>query len=314
MYFPYLYARQGECRALEDVAARPGIGVQNVFPILEPVAVKCRDLIRALTAFKQSGMEIYLIVNPSKKGFENSIAVGAWLTDVVPFLADASVTRPTLEVRAGTSLADIHTFLGDHPNRSLGLSIRSSHLPAASISAATSGHEVLHFLHASADPAGYSAAVGSSRSVEVRDSFRTEVRNADYLGTEQFTTAHLYFTHEGRPGFSDYTLLPGKFNDSGGPLGAAVIHLTFVETASRALWVEHFVSDEKRQFEGSQPSKLLEAMTKLDTSDRANPSKFITTPGLASYRAQYATRTPTSPTYNKRQQISHHIATTATVL
>lgn len=314
MYFPYLYARQGECRAIEDVASQLGVGGQTIFPVLEPVAVKSRDLIRALTALKQFGMATYLIVNPSKKTFENSTVLSAWLADVAPFLADASVTRPTLEVRANTSLTDISTFLGEYTNRSLGLSIRSSHIPAATISAVTSGHDVLHFLHASADPSGYSAAVGSGRSVEVRDSFRMEARNADYVGTEQFTTSHLHFANEGRPGFSDYALLPGKFNDSGGPLGAAVIHLAFVETTSKALWVEHFVSDEKRQYEGSQPSKLLEAMTKLDKALRANPSKFISTPGLASYRAQYATRTPTSPTYNKRQQVSHHIATTATVV
>ncbi|NWL13489.1 hypothetical protein DM793_19685 [Paenarthrobacter nitroguajacolicus] len=134
------------------------------------------------------------------------------------------------------------------------------------------------------------------------------------MGAEQFTASHLYFAGEGRPGFSDYTLLPGKFSDSGGPLGAAVIHLSFVESSSRSLWVEHFVSIETRQHEGSQPSKLMEAMTKLDAAVRANPSKFVSTPGLSSYQAQFASRTPTSPTYNKRQQISHHIATAATVV
>lgn len=314
MYFPYLYARQGECRAIEDIASGAGASSQKVMPLLEPAAINSRDLIRALTALKQSGMATYLIINPSKKTFNVSSVLGTWLADVAPFLNDATITRPTLEVRASTSLADISTFLSSFPNRSLGLSIRSSHILAATIAAATSGHDVLHFLHASADPVGYSVSVGASRSVEVRDSFRTEARNADYFGTEQFTASHLYFASEGRPGFSDYTLLPGKFNDSGGPLGAAVIHLSFVETTSKSLWVEHFVSDETRQYQGTQPSKLLEAMTKLDLAVAANTSKFGSTPGLASYQAQYAIRTPTSPTYNKRQQISHHIATAATVV
>jgi hypothetical protein len=313
MYFPYLYARQGECRAIEDIASALGAN-QKVIPVLEPVAINSRDLIRALTVLKQSGMATYLVINPTKKTFNVSSVLSTWLADVAPFLNDARVTRPTLEVRAGTSLTEISTFLVSFPNRSLGLSIRSSHIPAATIAAATSGHDVLHFLHASADPVGYSAAVGASRSVEVRDSFRTEPRNADYVGTEQFTASHLYFAGEGRPGFSDYTLLPGKFNDSGGPLGAAVIHLSFVETTNKSIWVEHFVSDETRQYQGTQPSKLLEAMTKMDLAVKANPSKFGSTPGLASYQAQYAIRTPTSPTYNKRQQVSHHIATAATVV
>ncbi|WP_178997020.1 sce7725 family protein [Paenarthrobacter nitroguajacolicus] len=314
MYFPYLYARQGECRAIEDLAPGLGASAQKVFPVLEPAATNSRDLVRTLKALAQHDRACYLIINPSKKSLNQSSVFGPWMAEVSPFLSDPQITRPTLEVRASTSLADISSFLTTYSGRSLGLSIRSSHIPAVDVAAATSGHDVLHFLHSSADPVGYSAAVGANRSVEVRDSFRTESRNADYVGAEQFTASHLYFAGEGRPGFSDYTLLPGKFSDSGGPLGAAVIHLSFVESSSRSLWVEHFVSIETRQHEGSQPSKLMEAMTKLDAAVRANPSKFVSTPGLSSYQAQFASRTPTSPTYNKRQQISHHIATAATVV
>ncbi|YCK81236.1 sce7725 family protein [Arthrobacter sp. D3-18] len=314
MYFPYLYARQGECRAIEDLAPGLGASAQKVFPVLEPAATNSRDLVRALSALAQHSAATYLIINPSKKSLDQGAVFGPWMADVSPFLSDARITRPTLEVRASTSLTDITSFLTNYPGRSLGLSIRSSHIPAANVAAATSGYDVLHFLHSSADPVGYSAAVGASRSVEVRDSFRTEARNADYVGAEQFTAAHLYFAGDGRPGFSDYTLLPGKYSDSGGPLGAAVIHLSFVENASKSIWVEHFVSIETRQYEGSQPSKLMEAMTKLDAAITADSSKFVTSPGLSSYQAQFASRRPTSPTYNKRQQVSHHIATAATVV
>jgi hypothetical protein len=316
MYFPYLYARQGECRALGDVAPilGTGAGSQKVFPVLEPIAVKSGDLIKAFDEMKKHGMAAYVIVNPAKKTFGNSGVLTVWLTEVATYLNDATLTRPTLEIRSNTSLSDVKAFLQHYAGRSVGLSIRSSHIRAADIAAASAAYDVLHLLHASADPVGYSAAIGAPRSVEVRDSFRTEARNADYVGAEQFTASHLHFGSEGRPGFSDYTLLPGKFSDSGGPLGAAVIHLSFVEPTSRSLWVEHFVSNETRQHRGTQPSKLLEAMTKVDAAVTATPAKFITSPGLATYQAQFAARIPTSPTYNKRQQVSHHIATAATVV
>lgn len=312
MYFPYLYAREGELRAVEDLAGRLGNGTRTI-PILEPVKSDPRAIRRTLGALSGANEIAYVIANPSKHDLSTSAASTAWRTEMAADLADARVVRPVLEVRASTTLSEISAFVTTYPARPIALSIRVAHIPAVDLLAATARADVLFFLHSSADPAGYSAVLTSTISVEVRDSFRTEVRNADYAGTELFTTAHQHFLTDGRPGFSDYTLLPGRFNASGGPLGAAVIHMSYVGT-SGALEVEHFVSDETRQYQSSQPAKLMEAMVKLDAEVRARPAKFRATPGLSMYAAQFAARRPTSPTYNKRQQISHHIDTATSVL
>jgi len=313
MYFPYLYGRQGETRAIEDMAGRLG-NPQAIFPIIEPVVENIPDLSRALDAMKTNGNSVYLIVNPSRYKLETTDAVARWTRSAAAYIADVALVRPTLELRTGVRAADLTTFLTANAGREVGVSVRTSHIAPSVLARITSGLPVLHFLHASADPAGYSSAVGASRAVEVRDSFRAEVRNADYSGEEIFTIAPSRFAMEGRVGFSDYTILPGKFNASGGPLGAAVIHMSFADPSDDSIWVQHFVSIETRQYQGSQPSKLMEAMTKLDAQVRTTPGRFVSTTGFASYQDQFSKRSPTSPTYNKRQQISHHVETIATVL
>lgn len=313
MYFPYLYARQGECRAIEDMAGRLG-EPQTVFPVLEPVVANAKDLTRALDSLQAENNVAYVIVNPSRYKFLEQGAFASWSNALAPYLNNPRLVRPTLEIRPGVSLSDLSSFVTAYPGRQLGVSIRSSQIAAVDISHLTGPRAVVHFLHSAADPAGYTVGIGASRTVEVRDSFRTEARNADYSGFEPFTSANLHFKKEGRSGFSDYALLPGHFNPNGGPLGAAVVHMTFVDSHDRSFWVHHFVSDETRQYQGTQPSKLMEAMTKLDAVVQADPSKFALTPGLSSYAAQFSARRPTSPTYNKRQQISHHIDTVAGTL
>jgi hypothetical protein len=308
LYFPYFYGRQGECRALEDIAPLLG-NPQKVFPVIEPVVESPKDLVRALDLFKSSNQEIYLIINPSKYKLESASAAQRWNASFASYIADVSLTRPTLEIRSTTSLAHLTAFFAAYAGRQTGVSIRTSHILATDVSAASSGQNVLFFLHGSADPSGYSSILGSANCVEVRDSFRSEARNADYLGEEKFTSENLLFRGQSRIGFSDYTLLPGKFNASGGPLGAAVIHMSFVDAADGSIRVEHFVSDEVRQHFGSQPSKMMEAMTKLDAVVAETPAKFSATPGRTAYARQFGTRAPTSPTYNKRQQIAHHVDT-----
>ena len=312
-YFPYLYGRQGETRAIEDMAGRLG-SPQTIVPIIEPVVENVLDLSRALDELKAKGNSVYLIVNPSRYKLQTTDAVERWKSSVAAYVADPALVRPTIELRSGVTAADLKGFLKSNVGREVGVSVRTSHIAPSVVASITKGLPVLHFLHASADPAGYSSAVGVSRAVEVRDSFRAEVRNADYSGEEIFTTAPSLFAKEGRVGFSDYTILPGHFNPSGGPLGAAVIHLSFTDPSDDSIWVQHFVSIETRQYEGSQPSKLMEAMTKMDAQVIATPSRFVSTTGFASYQDQFFRRSPTSPTYNKRQQISHHVETIATVL
>jgi hypothetical protein len=311
LYVPYLYGRQGECRALEDVA--PFLGTpQKVVPLIEPVIEKARDLSRALVELEANSADVYVVLNPSRYKLQTDQARTAWSTALAAELSAPNI-RPTIEVRNGVDLADLVAFAKAHGSKHIGVSIRDDVIAASDILTATSSVTATFFVHPSAVAGNYLTALPSARLVEVRDSFRPEVRNADYVGEEHFTSAHQSYTAVGHAGFADFTILPGTFNAKGGPIGAAVIHFSFVNSVDSTVWVQHFVSDETKQFQSTGPTKLMEAMTKLDAQASATPTRFAwASPGYASYRVQFLTASPTSPTYNKRQQIAHHIFTAAT--
>jgi hypothetical protein len=313
LYFPYLYGRRGECSALVDVANTLG-SPQQVVPIIEPVVASGRDIQRALDALSASSSYAYVIANPHRHDLADAATLANWQQSMTTHLADPSVVRPTLEVRSSTSQTDLAAFFNLHSQRSVAISIRTAHLSPAAIASVFPSSDAVAFLHASANPGGYSAALGNGRTVEVRDSFRKEIRNADYVGQEMFTTAHLNFGQDSRIGFSDYTLLPGAFSAGGGPIGAAALHMSYVDSLDNSIWVEHFVSDATGQREADLNTKMMQAMGKLDSAISVSPSRFIQSPGLLSYQSQFTARTPTNLTNNKRQQISHHLATVASVL
>jgi hypothetical protein len=313
MYFPYLYGRLGECSAIADVAQ--GLGTpQKVIPVIEPVSDTVPALQRALDALESASAFAYVLVNPSRHKLADPTALGVWHQAMKAHIAKANVVRPTFEVRSSTSLAEVAAFFQANAHRQTAISIRTAHLAPAAIASVFPRAGAMAFLHASANPSGYSVALGSNRTVEVRDSFRTEARNADYLGQEMFTTAHLDYAADNRVGFSDYTLLPGAFSAKGGPIGAAALHMSYVDRTDKSLWVEHFVSTATGQYETDTSTKLIQAMTKLQNAVTADSQRFVQSPGLTSYQAQLAARTPTNLTNNKRQQISHHLATVASAV
>jgi hypothetical protein len=282
--------------------------------MIEPVVEKPRDLSRALLELEANQASAFVIFNPSRYKLTTDPARSSWAAGLAPELSTPYVW-PTLEIRSGVGLSELQAFVATHGSRPLGVSIRDDVISAADLLSATAGSTATFLVHPSALKGGYLGSLPSAQIVELRDSFVPQVRNADYTGEELFTRAHQIHVGQGHAGFADFTVLPGTFNPSGGPLGAAVIHFTFVETSDQSLWVQHFVSDETAQFQSTSTAKLMEAMTKLDAQAVATPSRFEwASPGFASYRAQFLTGRPTSPTYNKRQQIAHHIFTVGAVL
>jgi hypothetical protein len=321
VYFPYLYGRQGELRALSDLKGKLGTP-QSIFPLIEPVTEAHRELAQTLNKLGEAGELSYVIVNPSKKyqvkekdrGLDTPAAVANWMKGMSGTLHDRSRTIPTLEIREGVDITTLTRFTTDYPLGPLGVSVRSNHLPHAQVLSTLGGRVVQFFLHREGNVSACTTSFGYGNCVEVADAFRSEYRNADYGGSEHFTDAHLDYKRTGFPGFSDYTLLPGVFAFGGGPIGAAVIHMSYISHPTGEIHVEHFVSDEVRRGYSTAPTKLLQAMTKLEASKAASSGKFAPSPGLQQYADQFRKRKPTSPAHNKKQQISHHIFTVGTVV
>lgn len=304
MYFPYLHGRQAELGAITDPTTDLGTA-QAIFPFIEPVD-HSRGLIRSMDKLKTLGRQVYLVTNPHQGDLRSPSALAQWSTDLAPYIGDASLVRPVLAERSGTTAADIATFAGKYPGRPLGLILGSTRLAATDVAAALAGTEHLVFLLPGVNSLSYATALGADKTVQVSDNFTQQARNADYSGTEWLGNNHLTYAAAGQAGFSDFTILPAAFVSGGGPVGAAALHLTFKE-ADDSFWVQHFVSDETDRNVGTSSSKLLEAFAHLQTQVSATPTRFEVSPSLDAYLNQLQTGKPTNLSGNKRLQVAHHI-------
>lgn len=305
MYFPYLYGRQAELSALCDAVTNFG-SPQRIIPVIEP-AMPAGKLKRALAQFKSAGAQTYLVVNPSLHQLGSPVAQAQWSTDIGPEVADPKLIRPTLKETKATTIADISNFVAAYPGRDLGLVVSSNRLPVANVAGAIGARNVLVLVKPGVDSLGYAGQLGSSRVVAISDNFPAQARNADYSGEEWLASNHLAYVAAGQSGFSDFTVLPGQFSASGGPVGAVAFHLTFKQPSTDDFWIQHFVSDEQAQYVSTPQAKLLEAVVHLQAQISATPSRFVASPAIANYLTQLSTGNSTNLTNNKRLQIVHHL-------
>lgn len=304
MYFPYLYGRDAELRAVKECAADFGTP-QQIFPVIEAVRPS-KALRRSLDALEQVGMAAYVVVNPFRGDLDDSSERSKWQKEMVPYLAKPHLLRPTLRQDDSTTAAALQAFVAAYPARPIGVVLTTNALPPADVATALKGQTAVVFMLPSVNRTAYSAAVGGAHTIDVEDNFQTEARNADYSGTAGQGTNHLTWT--GRAGFSDYTVLPALFKDGGGPTGAVAVHLTYEEPAE--LRVQHFVST-ITSTGGPAGPKFAQALAALTAQIAATPNRFRNSPALKDYQQQAKTGQYTSPEKNKRLQISHHLYTVA---
>lgn len=321
MYFPYFYAREAELNALAHRAAHLG-SPQQIVPILEPAAKPssnvgryARKIERTLAGLSKHNATAYLVTNPHLGTFSDSTQAAQWLAAATAGpLSPVGSTHPAFKIRSATTLPELEAFASTYTGRSLGLIVsEQASVTAADIHQTFAGESVRLFLFPKVDPDEYDLTFGKSSVVRVGDNFNTQARNADYIGEEVFGKNHLTYKAGGRPGFSDWTVLPPTVTFSGGPIGAAVIHLTFLDTNS-VVWVQHFVSDETSVSEGNFQSKLLEAIAHASAAIAAQPSKFLSTDAISDYQAQGLSSQATSPARNKQLQLEHHLSVVAHIL
>lgn len=305
MYFPYLYSRQAELKAISDVSSNFG-SPQRIVPLIEPVE-PARKLIDTLAVLKSKTLAAYVIVNPHQGKLSNSAAEATWQSDFAPMLTDP-VVHPALKETTTTTLRDIATFVSTYPGRKIGIVLATSKFAPAELSRALSGSDYTVFFLGTASSANYLTALGSGRTVDVSDNFRSEARNKDYSGEEWLGNNHTSWIAAGRRGFSDFTMLPGAYKDGGGPVGAIAIHLTF-EVGSD-LWIQHFISTTNGQTD-PQATKFREVLNEIQRQRMVTPSRFEPSPGLSSYETQHTSGSYTNLSGNKRQQVSHHLYTVA---
>ena len=305
MYYPYLYGRQAELLALRDVAAR--LVALKTVPVLEPTNLATRDLATCLRVLGAQKARCCLIVNPHQGEFRSANRA-AWRAQIDGFIQNPNIVRPAFQISTATDVPNLHAFLREFNGRDVAVVLRSADITPAALAGALAGQNAIAFLHARSNPGSYLSALPPAMAVEVEQCFNPQARNADYNGSEWFTSSHLTYAKQGRPGFSDFGPLPPTFSLTGGQAAAVAIHLTY-EADDRSIWIQHFVSDSILLGDGDTTSKMAEATEKVFRAVQAEPAKFTVSVGLQSFLTQHRQGTPTGLATSKRQQISHHLTT-----
>lgn len=307
MYIPYLYGRQEELRALEDLA--PGIAQHGrVVPLIEPTEVQ--PLLHAkISAARAAGANVMVVANPSRGDLANPTAAAAAVASLATDLADTSRVRPMFRESPGQGLPELQQFLLQYPNRPVGVVLTTDHISGAALTKALANRDYLVLFAPEVDPATYSGSVPQSRSVVISDNFPGRTRNVDYALTldEAFGNDLLSWRNAGWAGFSDFTVLPPEsFAATGGPAVAVAIHLTYMTV--HEMRVRHFVSDAGSR--GQNAPKWAVILPQLQAVIAANPTLFDNTQGLQAFITQ-AGGSYTNLGTSKRQQIGHHVESVA---
>ncbi len=240
MYYPYLRARQFELIALRELAAENKMqGV--ILPILEPVKKTNNNLNLLHKVFQEHGQTAYLIVNPM---------VGEASGDSTHYIEylnslDDSLFRPAFHFRSNAEY--IRQNISAH--RLNGCMLICPNEVNAEDPGLSQLLQMPEIVAINVEDPGKNRELNRSLRrlnkdyIRLDDLFEQQPRNADYLNIQahRFSEEHLHFDEEGYSGFSDYTVLPCEYSDSGSTPRAVAIHLTYLD-ADKKIWIRHFTS------------------------------------------------------------------------
>ncbi|MEM7486994.1 MAG: sce7725 family protein [Bacteroidota bacterium] len=258
MYYPLLRARQFELIALRDLA-NAAISQGTITPILEPVKESFNNLNLALTIFRNTNQNAFLIVNPLVgelpgdhgtylnylQDNEYPIRKAFHFRNNAQYIND-SIAANNLEECMLICQNDINP---DNPEF---ISLTNSEAVQSIVVEDPGRNRALSRYIRSLD----------KNFIRLDDLFERQLRNSDFLDIQEhrFSEEHLHYLDEGFAGFSDYTALSSHYSDSGSTPRAVVIHLTY-PNGENQIWIRHFTSDTNDSIANVQ-GKFAEAATK----------------------------------------------------
>jgi hypothetical protein len=306
MYFPYLYGRRFELLALRDASNEfPLAG--TIAPVIEPVSENPADLKRCLQALGAKRVRAVVISNPHQGEFREH-GPATLLRALADDFAQHRSLLPGLLCDQRVRSHDIDAFLGRHPDRDVALLYSGSQLTPDELRAVAAQHRVrFHISVRDQLAANLRAILPRGKAVDIRDRFNLQARNADYVGAEYFTDAHLLF-RENAVGFGDYSVIGSTFHVGGGPAHAVAIHAAFRHAETGQVWVEHFVSDDVDPDVGSVAEKFHQAAAKLVRAVHRRSAEFGENSALESFAADVRANHFPGLGQNKRREIHHHLA------
>lgn len=237
MYYPILRARQFELIALRELAENKKTQ-KFVTPILEPVRTSFNGLNIAHKILKQHKQFAYLIVNPEV----GETGYGVSYLEYLKKLGDDRVYLPAFrydpEIQDNIQQYNLNDCLLicdddiDDEDTNFKELAKQGEVSKFGIYGTNRNRSLVRYLKSLQKPC-----------IRIDDLFKKEQRNSDYLEIDahKFSEEHLYFNDEGFNGFSDYTIIPSEYNETGSMPRAVVIHLTYLKE-NEQIWIRHFTS------------------------------------------------------------------------
>lgn len=282
MYFPYLRARQFELISLRELVQEGALKEDIITPILEPVKKSHSSLNLANTVFQEHDFRPYLIMNPQVgeipgdtdifleyiNNLENNQYRPAFLYSDNEGYISSSIESNDLE---DCMLICLDNFYDEESLKDLVTNSKITHVVLLEPQKYRSLDRYLKGL--------------SKMYIRLDDLFEKQQRNSDYLSISKnkFSEEHLYYKDEGYKGFSDYTILPSEYIDSGFAPRAVVIHLSYINSEKEnEIWIRHFTSTSNDSIVNVQ-GKFAEAAEKAIEFIKSQPLTNSATRELVQY-------------------------------
>lgn len=307
MYHPYFRGKQFELLCVREMA--PVFKQADFRPIIEPVRDVLSGLSRALDAVVEVDGRAIVIVNPHHGDLSDS---GAPLTDLLKekYLDLPQIAAGVL-LKQDTSVAEAIRCYRDHASHSPVL-VHAGFGDAKTLAERLGkpSKDQCHVFLEEYSGKLYQKHFNGAHRILLRDGFERK-HNRDYEPLMPFSDLHATFADEGMDGFGDFLIVGDEYSESGGPVYAVAIHLTFIDPdKDDSIWVHHFVSE--RQDTPKDPAgKFAEALEKMMRVLNKRNSKILETSAVKEFRELHREGHFPGLGYVKKLSMNHHIETLA---
>lgn len=260
MYYPILRGRQFDLIAIRELVEK-GILNECVIPVVEPIK-PTSTLLNTLKTFVKKKRQLIFIMNPQ---------VGR-LRKELKTIKDETLKNNLKEIIEDQYITPMYILSAENKS-TLKQAILYENIQVRNtcvlIEKGISKNDVLKIfeheqpkIYFVPDKIEFRRGFPGDKVI-VADHFPAKERNADYLhvGSQLFSTHHLYYKEENYIGFSDYSTIGKAFMESGFAPYAVVIHIVYFDE-NNELRIRHFTSETNDSY-FNPAQKFFEALKKL---------------------------------------------------
>ena len=298
-YFPFLRGKQFELKALKELAtniAEHG----GVIPIVEPVNSNTRTQ-KALDEFLENEMRFVFIDNSTLDDFS-----GDGAAVIRRQLRRHQNWIPAFHINGNTQHRELSNFISRYDPAEYYHALIYGGWPLRDeVLSVIQDMDFEHHIFVKNWVAQeYTRSIPPEKRVFISDSFRRQVRNADYPSRDFFTDLNTLAGNPENIDFGDFSIVGDHYTKGGGGAHAVALHhIHFGVNSTNELLLSHFKSDRTDSL-ADTPGKTPEAVDHLvEALDELYPD----TEACNHYLEMAQTRTSHSLGYMKYLAIKHHL-------